>query len=140
MGPNPSLALTSEGFAVVEGVLARHECQQLAASAAQMVAATAGSRRLMTASWCQSLAAKLRADPRLQEVLPANYVATQCTYFSKCASRNWLVPIHQDLSIPVAEKVSAPGLRGWSEKVFSGPLPPMLPPKHVARDGASPAY
>jgi hypothetical protein len=43
-------------------------------------------------------------------------VAVQCTYFEKSASRNWLVPIHQDLSIPVARRVDEPSLRGWSEK------------------------
>jgi ectoine hydroxylase-related dioxygenase (phytanoyl-CoA dioxygenase family) len=30
--------------------------------------------------------------------------------------RNWLVPIHQDLSIPVAERVEHRELSGWSEK------------------------
>ena len=49
-------------------------------------------------------------------LIPAGHVAVQCTYFEKSASRNWLVPIHQDLSIPVARRVDAPGLRGWSQK------------------------
>lgn len=30
--------------------------------------------------------------------------------------RNWLVPVHQDLSIPVAKCLDHPDLRGWSEK------------------------
>lgn len=29
---------------------------------------------------------------------------------------NWLVPVHQDLSIPVAERLPDASLRGWSEK------------------------
>jgi ectoine hydroxylase-related dioxygenase (phytanoyl-CoA dioxygenase family) len=48
--------------------------------------------------------------------LPADHVAVQCNYFEKSAERNWLVAIHQDLSIPVAARVAEPSLRGWSEK------------------------
>jgi ectoine hydroxylase-related dioxygenase (phytanoyl-CoA dioxygenase family) len=40
----------------------------------------------------------------------------QCTYFEKSASRNWLVPVHQDLGIPVAAHVGHTSLGGWSTK------------------------
>ncbi len=43
-------------------------------------------------------------------------MAVQCTYFDKSPSVNWLVPIHQDLSIPVQERIAHPELRGWAEK------------------------
>ena len=48
-------------------------------------------------------------------------MAVQCTYFEKSAARNWLVPLHQDLSIPVAGtpvagKLDSDELRGWSRK------------------------
>ena len=49
-------------------------------------------------------------------MLPADPVAVQCTFFEKSRDRNWLVPIHQDLSIPVREKIDHPALTGWSEK------------------------
>lgn len=42
--------------------------------------------------------------------------AVQCTWFEKSAERNWLVTIHQDLSIPVAVRVDHPALSGWSQK------------------------
>jgi len=108
--------LIAEGFAIVPGVLASAECMSLATEAARTVTDRAGSRRLMSQAWCQSLAARLRSSPGLAGLLPAHYVATQCTYFSKSSTHNWLVPIHQDLSIPVAERVDANVLRGWSEK------------------------
>jgi ectoine hydroxylase-related dioxygenase (phytanoyl-CoA dioxygenase family) len=57
-----------------------------------------------------------RKHPQLAGALPAGHVAMQCTYFAKSVSRNWLVPVHQDLSIPVAERVDEPTLAGWSEK------------------------
>jgi ectoine hydroxylase-related dioxygenase (phytanoyl-CoA dioxygenase family) len=75
-----------------------------------------GTRCLLPLAWCAALACRLRLHPALSGLIPAGHVAVQCTYFEKSASRNWLVPIHQDLSIPVACRVDAPGLRGWSEK------------------------
>jgi ectoine hydroxylase-related dioxygenase (phytanoyl-CoA dioxygenase family) len=48
--------------------------------------------------------------------LPKDAVAVQCTFFDKARDKNWLVPLHQDRSIPVREKVEFAGLSGWSEK------------------------
>jgi ectoine hydroxylase-related dioxygenase (phytanoyl-CoA dioxygenase family) len=42
--------------------------------------------------------------------------AVQCTLFAKSIEKNWLVSLHQDLSIPVAERVSSAECSGWSEK------------------------
>lgn len=36
--------------------------------------------------------------------------------FHKSAARNWLVTAHQDLSIPVRERIDAPAYAGWSRK------------------------
>jgi ectoine hydroxylase-related dioxygenase (phytanoyl-CoA dioxygenase family) len=43
-------------------------------------------------------------------------VAVQCTLFDKSPDRNWLVALHQDLSIPVRERVESAECSGWSEK------------------------
>jgi ectoine hydroxylase-related dioxygenase (phytanoyl-CoA dioxygenase family) len=56
------------------------------------------------------------AHPGVREALPARARVVQCTFFEKSAAKNWLVPIHQDLSIPVAGRVDHPALSGWSEK------------------------
>lgn len=40
----------------------------------------------------------------------------QCALFSKSPEANWLVALHQDLSIPVSARVSSPECAGWSEK------------------------
>jgi len=58
----------------------------------------------------------LRLHAVLSKLLPADCVAVQCTYFEKSCERNWLVPLHQDLSIAVAERVDDPRLQGWSHK------------------------
>jgi len=43
-------------------------------------------------------------------------VAVQCTLFDKSADKNWLVALHQDLSIPVHQRILHPECSGWSEK------------------------
>jgi ectoine hydroxylase-related dioxygenase (phytanoyl-CoA dioxygenase family) len=40
----------------------------------------------------------------------------QCSLFEKSVDNNWLVALHQDLSIPVAERVDHPALNAWSNK------------------------
>ncbi len=62
----------------------------------------AGNRALLLQPWCKALAARLMS--RLMSRLPqlSQLAAVQCTLFEKSASRNWRVPPHQDLSLPVA--------------------------------------
>ena len=108
--------LATDGFALVPQVLRAEECETIAGYASPSVSTSAGTRSLLQQSWCASLAERLREHPVLSKLVPAEFVAAQCTYFEKSASRNWLVPVHQDLSIPVAAHVSNPALRGWSEK------------------------
>ena len=112
----PLPQLDSHGFAMIPSVLSDSECDRILSSLGGLDAASAGSRCLLQYGWCQALAAQLRAHSGIATLLPADDVAVQCTYFEKSLSRNWLVPIHQDLSIPVAARVDHPALRGWSEK------------------------
>lgn len=114
--PVPFNASPRDGFAVIPAVLAPAQCDAIAASTAVCVADTPGTRSLLTHDWCRALAATLRTHPAVGALIPADHVAVQCTYFEKSVDRNWLVPIHQDLSIPVRERVGHPALRGWSDK------------------------
>ena len=43
-------------------------------------------------------------------------MAIQCTLFKKSTNKNWLVPLHQDLSIAVRHQFSDPQFTGWSHK------------------------
>jgi Phytanoyl-CoA dioxygenase (PhyH) len=108
--------LSAQGFVAVPQVLPEDECEELAALAGTPTPDSPGTRCLLSLPWCQALAARLKAHPGIAGLIPADFVAAQCTYFEKSAERNWLVPVHQDLSIPVAERVSGEGLSGWSEK------------------------
>jgi len=108
-------AFAAEGYLVLPGLLQAHECEGIAAQLGGL-AGEAGSRDLLRQGWCRELANKLQEHPALAELLPPSHRAVQCNYFDKSAERNWLVALHQDLSLPVAERVDAVGLSGWSRK------------------------
>ena len=103
------------GYAIIPDVLGPPECVNIA-DRIHSATASGGTRRLLDHGWCVELAQRLRGAPALSGLVDAAHVAVQCTYFEKSASRNWLVPVHQDLSVPVAARVADPGLSGWSEK------------------------
>lgn len=103
-----------KGFTIVPGVLSDAECDQLSLLARSY--GDPGSRRLLKQDWCTDLAETVRSNPEVTTLIPADYVAVQCTYFEKSVSTNWLVTVHQDLSIPVEIRIDHPDLSGWSEK------------------------
>jgi len=109
--------LAADGYAVVRGVLAPARCDALCDLAAGAADGGApGTRSLLAHAWCRALADEVRAHPAVGAAIPADHVAVQCTYFEKSADNNWLVPVHQDLAIPVAQEVEHAALRGWSRK------------------------
>jgi len=109
-------AFLRDGFAVVPTVLDDSQCDAIAAPVDTFASDSPGTRNLLVHEWCRALAGTLRAHPHVGTLIPPGHVAVQCTYFEKSTDNNWLVPIHQDLSIPVRERVEHPALRGWSEK------------------------
>lgn len=102
------------GFAVIPGVASIGQCERYAEQISAQ--GSAGSRTLLSQAWCGELADSLVSVPALRCLLPHGHVAVQCTFFEKSGSVNWLVPVHQDLSIPVLERVDDAALRGWSRK------------------------
>ena len=77
---------------------------------------SAGSRDLLEREWCHLLSQELRDHSDVAGLLPAGHDVVQCNFFDKSAEKNWLVGLHQDLSVPVAERVDTPGLSGWCVK------------------------
>ena len=104
---------SDDGFALVPAVIATDECNRLTALAQ---ASLSSSRCFLSNQWCLALAQTLQNHAQISPFVPANYVPVQCTYFAKTKERNWLVAMHQDLSIPVAERVNEASLGAWSEK------------------------
>jgi phytanoyl-CoA dioxygenase PhyH len=103
------------GYFVIPGVIDTVLNRRLGAFVGG-IASGAGSRRLLDEAWCAHLAGALRGDARIRSLLPRNAVAAQCTLFDKSPTKNWLVALHQDLSIPVKERVESPECSGWTEK------------------------
>ena len=105
--------LSDAGYAVIPGLIEQDDICDLIHN---LPASSAGRRRLLDTPWCATLAGRIARDQRVRDALPENGVAVQCTLFNKSKEANWLVPLHQDLSIPVAERVNSEHCSGWSEK------------------------
>ena len=104
----------TDGFAQVAAVIDPDHCVELAAQCAD--AGRPGTRSVRVQEHFGALLAHARAHPVLAALVPAGHAAVQCTVFEKSTGNNWRVPVHQDLSIPVARRVAAEGLNGWSVK------------------------
>jgi ectoine hydroxylase-related dioxygenase (phytanoyl-CoA dioxygenase family) len=104
------------GFVVVTNVVDGDQCDVVANHVQALENDGAGSRALLDQAWCAEMANQLRRHSELCALLPADTVAVQCTLFDKSHEKNWLVSLHQDLSIPVRRRVTSPECSGWSEK------------------------
>jgi hypothetical protein len=111
-----TMSFADDGFTILPRILSDADCDRLSTLTVTLVISQPGTRNLLDHDWCADLARDLRMHPDIKAAIPADHVAVQCTYFEKSVGQNWLVPIHQDLSIPVHERVDHPALRGWSEK------------------------
>lgn len=101
---------------MIPGLLDEEACSDIGFRLQTLDKTGAGTRTLLDHSWCAELASSLRDHPLLTELLPVDAVPVQCTFFDKTPVNNWLVSWHQDLSIPVKERVDHPSCGAWSEK------------------------
>jgi hypothetical protein len=105
-----------QGFTIVESMLSLAEIEATIAHLDSISLDRAGTRNLLGFAWCVELVDVLRSHPTIAKLLPPDPVAVQCTLFEKTVAKNWLVPLHQDLSIPVRERCEDIHLSGWSHK------------------------
>lgn len=110
------MQLHDVGYAVLPALIPAAEVEELRAWVDGPHGQSASKRRLIDYPWCWNLAERICRDERLREVLPIDPTPVQCTLFVKSIKKNWLVALHQDLSIPVAERVDSLECSGWSEK------------------------
>src|SRR5207245_7525800 len=87
-------------------VLTGEQCADLAIAVDGADARRAGSRKLLDLPSCRELAATFKAHSEIGRLFPAGSVAVQCTLCDKSPDKNWLVALHQDLSMPVLERIS----------------------------------
>lgn len=117
-GPHylPAADFMANGFELIPGVMTDAACAALASQLTDLAKGSAGTRDLLSLGWCRALSSQIKQHPLLKNLMRRSFVPAQCTYFEKSPIRNWLVPFHQDLSIPVAARVTHPSLSSWSEK------------------------
>jgi hypothetical protein len=104
------------GFATAPRLLSEAQCAALEENVARVDVSGAGSREFLHLGWARDLARQLREFPTIRRLLGNSTTAVQCSYFAKHSSRNWLVALHQDLSIPVEARRADVPCHGWSEK------------------------
>jgi len=109
-------AFDEYGYASIDTVPDAERCEAVSNRVSAASLGRAGSRNLLHDACCADLALCLKSFAAIAEHLPATAVAVQCTLFDKTPARNWLVALHQDLSIPVRERITHPDCTGWSEK------------------------
>ena len=110
---------SDRGWVIFNHVLGEEARRTVLGRVEQIAIDAAGARNLLDLDWCASLARDLRRHPAIAPLLIGDgesMVAVQCTLFEKSGDKNWLVGLHQDLSIPVAAKVEHRELTGWSLK------------------------
>jgi ectoine hydroxylase-related dioxygenase (phytanoyl-CoA dioxygenase family) len=105
-----------QGYVVFDDAVSVEELGEAIRSIDCIADIRAGTRRLVELPWCRSLARRLAGEAPLTRILPIDARFVQCTLFVKSDANNWLVSLHQDLSIPVAERIDCPECHGWSEK------------------------
>jgi ectoine hydroxylase-related dioxygenase (phytanoyl-CoA dioxygenase family) len=98
------------------GVMPLQACAQVLEAWGGMAPGSAGTRALLGKPWCQALAVQLLRHPAIARAVPKGRVVVQATLFTKSSATNWLVPWHQDTSLPVAQRVDDPALPTWSIK------------------------
>ena len=108
-------SLDDRGFAIARAVISPEKVAQASAEL-QALPVCAGTRNLLDHSWVQALAHQVRRNAGIEHTFAATPIAVQCTLFDKTEDQNWLVALHQDLSIPVRARVDHPSLGAWSNK------------------------
>ena len=108
--------LHTDGYAVAPAVLCEEDVASIRQALESVEIAGAGSRNLLEFEWCRDLVEKIKDHPPIRAALPKSPVSVQCTFFDKTEEKNWLVALHQDLSIPVKERVEDPRFGVWSVK------------------------
>jgi hypothetical protein len=105
-----------DGFAIVAAVVSGERCDAMVDALAQHDMDGAGSRLLLQRGPFRLIANDIRRNPEIAGLLATHAEAVQCTLFAKGPDALWSVTPHQDLSIPVRERRSLAGWKGWSEK------------------------
>lgn len=104
------------GYGIAASLLTATEIATVSGALGRVALRGAGTRNLLGHSWCRALVQRIRHRLASTNALSPGHVGVQCTLFDKTPDCNWLVALHQDLSIPVAGRVEHAMLGTWSRK------------------------
>jgi len=104
------------GFCALHGVVPPSLCDRLCLTLSAALPNSAGSRALLAQPDCRELVVTIKNHPEVRPLLSSCPVAVQCTLFDKTPEKNWLVSLHQDLSIPVRVRIESERCGAWSQK------------------------
>lgn len=117
--------VNGDGFCVVEGVLDRHDVEELRSAIDSLLATDSGRSKgnpygirslLEQAPIIEALARDARIRQFVTPVLGSAAFAMRATFFDKVANANWAVGWHQDRVIPVKNRQDSSGFSGWGRK------------------------
>lgn len=105
-----------DGFTILPDVISPAGCDELIAAIADRDQDRAGSRGLLGNKTVYRTAGVLRLQLLGLGLLGEQHRPVQCSLFAKGEGVSWSVTPHQDLSVPVANRVDVPEWGGWSRK------------------------
>jgi ectoine hydroxylase-related dioxygenase (phytanoyl-CoA dioxygenase family) len=110
--------VTTEGFAIIPGVLDETEIGVLAAKLhdSRLPRSRAGIRHAMRNDSVAAIARDARLLQLARNVLGSAALPFRATLFDKSPSSNWLVVWHQDTALPLRARRDTPGWGPWSIK------------------------
>jgi ectoine hydroxylase-related dioxygenase (phytanoyl-CoA dioxygenase family) len=109
--------LDGDGYALADIILARHQCEHIAASLPTITgAARGGIRNLIAHPTVVKLLVHERLGKYLWSVIGRDLVAVKATLFDRMADANWRAQWHQDRAIAVRERMEVAGYGPWSSR------------------------
>lgn len=105
-----------DGFVILDSVLPISLLERSIRECESELNGIIGTRNLLKRDWCRRLANDVIMRSPVRDLAGNSIAPVQCTYFAKTERRNWLVPLHRDLKIPVRERIVASGWKRWSVK------------------------
>jgi ectoine hydroxylase-related dioxygenase (phytanoyl-CoA dioxygenase family) len=107
---------SDSGFSIRPGVMQASEFSAILSLLRSAQRSRAGLRHLMSRGSVQRVANDPRMLTLAGEFIGQSAMPFKATLFDKSADSNWLVVWHQDIALPIRERIEADGWGPWSTK------------------------